>query len=132
MPITGSYKLTKSENFEEYMKSVGVGLVMRKMAATATPTTEITQNGDDWNIKTSTTFKTTDIKFKLGQEFDEETADGRNCKSTITLDGDTKLVHSQKCGDQTLQILREFTDDEMKMTLEGPGGVVSTRVYKKL
>lgn len=41
-------------------------------------------------------------------------------------------MHSQKCGDQTLQILREFTDDEMKMTLEGPGGVVSTRVYKKV
>jgi hypothetical protein len=56
---------------------------MRKMAATATPTTEISQggpNGDEWTIKTSTTFKTTEIKFKLGEEFDEETADGRKCK----------------------------------------------------
>jgi len=81
--ITGTYKLTKSENFEEYMKAIGVGmfiiknsgknasrefikkfiflkgLVMRKMASTATPQTEITNTGDDWTIKTSTTFKTT-------------------------------------------------------------------------
>jgi ketosteroid isomerase-like protein len=129
--ITGSYKLTKSENFEEYMKAIGVGLVMRKMAATATPTTEITQNGDDWNIKTSTTFKTTEIKFKLGEPFDEETADGRKCKSTITQEGDKKLVHEQKSGDSTLKIVREFKDDEMTMILEAPG-VTSTRVYKKL
>jgi len=130
--ITGSYKLTKSENFEEYMKAVGVGMVMRKMAASATPVTDIVQTGDDWNIKTSTTFKTTDIKFQLGKEFDEETADGRKCKSTITKDGDNKLVHMQKCGEQTLQILREFTDDQMTMTLEAPGGITCTRVYKKL
>jgi ketosteroid isomerase-like protein len=129
--IVGSYKLTKSENFEEYMKAIGVGLVMRKMAATATPTTEITQNGDDWNIKTSTTFKTTEIKFKLGEPFDEETADGRKCKSTITQEGDKKLVHEQKSGDSTLKIVREFKDDEMTMILEAPG-VTSTRVYKKL
>jgi len=127
----GSYKLTKSENFEEYMKAIGVGLVMRKMAAAATPTTEITKTGEDFNIKTSTTFKTTDIKFKLGQEFDEETADGRNCKSTITLEGDRKLVHTQKCGTSTLQILREFQGDQMTMILEGPGGVKSTRIYTK-
>lgn len=50
------------------------------MANTATPVQEITVNGDEWNIKTSTTFKSTDIKFKLGEEFIEETADGRKVK----------------------------------------------------
>jgi hypothetical protein len=58
-------------------------MVMRKMAAAATPVTEITQQGEDWNIKTSTTFKTTEIKFKLGKEFEEQTADGRNCKVSL-------------------------------------------------
>jgi hypothetical protein len=135
MPIPGTYKLYKSENFEEYMKAVGVGLVMRKMASTASPVSEITQNGDEWKIKTSTTFKTTEIKFQLGKEFDEETADGRQCKSTITLDGDNKMIHKQTCNGETFPIIREFTgtgtDQEMKMTLEGPGGVKSTRFYKR-
>ena len=34
-------------------------------------------------VKTVTTFKTTDIKFKLGQQFDEVTGDGRNCKVLV-------------------------------------------------
>jgi len=129
--LTGSFKLIKSENFDEYMKALGVNMLLRKMASTATPVTEISQAGDDWSIKTTTTFKTTDIKFKLGEEFDEVTADGRNCKSIITKEGDDKLVHTQNCNGQTLKILREFTDDQMKMILEAPGSVISTRVYQK-
>ena len=33
--------------------------------------------------------------FRLGEEFDEETTDGRKCKTTVTMDGN-KLVTSQK------------------------------------
>ena len=51
------------------------------MAATASPTTELTVDGDNLSIKTQTTFKTTVINFKLGEEFDEETADGRKVKA---------------------------------------------------
>lgn len=31
-------------------------------------------------VKTLSTFKNTEISFKLGEEFDETTADDRNCK----------------------------------------------------
>ncbi|CAG7833766.1 unnamed protein product, partial [Allacma fusca] len=129
MPIEGKYKLTKSENFEEYMKAIGVNMVMRKLAASATPETEISQADGSYKIKTSTTFKTTEINFKLGEPFDEETADGRKCKSTITLDGDT-MIHSQDCGGTTYEILRKFTDSDMTMILKH-GEVTSTRVYAK-
>lgn len=131
MPIEGKYELTKSENFEEYMKALGVGMVMRKMAAASTPVTEITKTGDDWNIKTVTTFKTTEIKFQLDKEFPETTADGRECQSKISMDGANTLVHTQTCKGQTFKILREFTDNEMKMTLEAPD-VTCIRTYKKL
>jgi hypothetical protein len=50
------------------------------MAGTITPVTEIKKLGEDeYLIKTSSTFKTTELKFKLGQQFSEETADGRKC-----------------------------------------------------
>lgn len=58
----------------------GVGLVMRKMGNAATPTVEITLEDGTYTLKTITTFKTTEIKFKLGEEFEETTADGRNVK----------------------------------------------------
>lgn len=55
-------------------------MMTRKMGAMAKPVQEITVNGDTFNIKTTTTFKSSDITFTLGQEFDETTADGRKVK----------------------------------------------------
>jgi len=133
MSIEGTYELTNSENFTEYMKAIGVGVLLRNMAAHATPTTYITHDAatDEWTVKTTTTFKTTEIKFKLGVEFKEETADGRKCTSVITKEGDNKLKHVQTSGDSVLVNYREFTAEGMKMTLEAPG-VVCTRNYKRL
>lgn len=104
------------------------------MGNAATPTVEITKDGDTYTMKTTTTFKTTEIKFKLGEEFEETTADGRVVKSTITLDGN-KLVHKQ-VGDKEKkekdsELLREFTDDKMLMECK-VDDVVCKRVYSRL
>lgn len=44
------------------------------------PTVIISQEGDRVVIRTQSTFKNTEISFHLGEEFDETTADDRNCK----------------------------------------------------
>lgn len=41
--------------------------------------------------ETITSFKSTKIEFKLGEEFDEFTADGRDCKTVATMEG-RKLI----------------------------------------
>jgi len=129
----GKYTLVSSDKFDEYMAAVGVGWTTRKLASAATPTTYITQDNDNWNIKTETTFKTTEIKFKIGEEFDEVTGDGRKCKSKILKESDNKMVHLQNCNGLELKSSREFAPDgQMTMILEAPGGVVCTRVYKKV
>lgn len=86
-------------------------MVLRKMGNTVSPTVEITQDGDTYTLTTTSTFKTSAISFKLGEEFDEETLDGRKVKSVITLDGN-KLTQEQK-GDKPSTIVREFTDSEL-------------------
>lgn len=91
--------------------SPGVGMVMRKMGNSVSPTVELVKDGDEYSFNTTSTFKNTTIKFKLGEEFDEETLDGRKVKSTMTLDGN-KLVQDQK-GDKAHQIIREFTDTDL-------------------
>lgn len=60
--------------------------MLRKVACAAAskPSVEIRQNGEQFYIKTSTTVRTTEINFQIGQEFNEETVDGRKCK-VITL-----------------------------------------------
>ncbi|KAG5333265.1 FABPM protein, partial [Acromyrmex heyeri] len=106
------YKLQSSEKFDEYMKALGVGMVTRKMGSSVSPVVELTEKDGLYILKTSSAFKNTEIKFKLDEEFDEETVDGRKVKSICTLEGN-KLVQVQK-GEKGTTIEREFGPTEMK------------------
>lgn len=44
------------------------------------PTSIISVDGDQVTLKTQSTFKNTELTFKLGEEFDETTADDRKVK----------------------------------------------------
>ncbi|XP_022430753.1 fatty acid-binding protein, heart isoform X2 [Neophocaena asiaeorientalis asiaeorientalis] len=104
--FVGTWKLVDSKNFDDYMKSIGVGFATRQVANVTKPTTVIEVNGDTITIKTQSTFKNTEVSFKLGVEFDETTADDRKVKSIVTLDGG-KLVHVQKWNGQETTLVRE-------------------------
>lgn len=84
----------------------------RKMGSSVSPVVELTENDGTYTLKTTSPFKNTEIKFKLGEEFEEETADGRKVKTVCTLDGN-KLMQVQK-GDKDTTIEREYTPTEMK------------------
>ena len=58
----------------------GVGFATRQVGNVTKPTVIISQEGDKVVVRTQSTFKNTEISFKLGEEFDETTADDRNCK----------------------------------------------------
>lgn len=128
--LIGKWRMDSSVNFDEYMKAVGVGLVMRKTGNAMKPDTIISQDGDAWKLRTESTFKNTEITFKLGEEFDETTADGRKVKATITLEGDNKMIHSQKAEVDSV-LTREVSGDTLTLTCEAKG-VKSVRVYKKV
>uniref|UniRef100_H3DHV8 Cellular retinoic acid-binding protein 1 n=2 Tax=Tetraodon nigroviridis TaxID=99883 RepID=H3DHV8_TETNG len=128
--FAGTWNLVKSEKFDEYMKELGVGLAMRKMGNLAKPTLSITIEGDKVTLKNSSTFKTTEVSFKLGEEFDESTADGRNVKSVVTVE-DGKLVHVQKWDGKETSLVREVEGNNLTLTLT-LGNVVCTRHYEKV
>ncbi|XP_023447664.1 fatty acid-binding protein, brain isoform X3 [Dasypus novemcinctus] len=109
-----TWKLTDSQNFDEYMKALGVGFATRQVGNVTKPTVIISQEGDKVVIRTQSTFKNTEISFHLGEEFDETTADDRNCKSVISLDGD-KLIHVQKWDGKETNFVREIKDGKMVM-----------------
>jgi len=132
--MSGKWKMESSENFDEYMKTLGVGFVLRKMGNTMVPTVEITETDGEYELKTITTFKTTTIKFKLGESFEEETADGRKVQATLTMDGNT-LVHEQKGSKEKEEkdsvIRRSFDGDTMTLTCVCED-TTATRVYKRI
>ncbi|XP_044521751.1 fatty acid-binding protein, adipocyte [Gracilinanus agilis] len=127
--FVGSWKLISTENFDDYMKEVGVGFATRKVASMAKPNMIISISGDVITIRTESTFKNTEISFKLGQEFDEVTADDRKVKSLITLE-DGALVHVQKWDGKTTTIKRKLLDGKLVVECIMKG-VTSTRVYER-
>ncbi|XP_037974496.1 sodium/calcium exchanger regulatory protein 1 isoform X1 [Plutella xylostella] len=123
------YKLISSVNFDEFMKALGVGLITRKAANAVTPTVELKKDGDNFVLVTSSTFKTTEMKFSPGQEFDEERADGAKVKSVCTFEGNTlKQVQKAQDGSEVTYV-REFGPEEMKAVMTTKD-VTCTRVYK--
>uniref|UniRef100_A0A803TZ00 Lipocalin/cytosolic fatty-acid binding domain-containing protein n=1 Tax=Anolis carolinensis TaxID=28377 RepID=A0A803TZ00_ANOCA len=66
----GTWKLVASEKFDDYMKEIGVGFATRKIAGVAKP-----------NVIINSSFKNTELSFKLGDEFDETTAGDRKVKT---------------------------------------------------
>jgi len=63
-----------------------VGFMMRKLGAVAKPNVIITVDGDQWTIRSEASFTTTETTFKLNNEFEETTPDGRKVMvSTINV-----------------------------------------------
>lgn len=122
------YKNYESDQFEEYMKELGVGFFLRKIGNNVNPSVELKKLPENkYQLITTSTFKDTEITFELGKEFDEETLDGRQVKSVMTLEGN-KLTQKQG-GDPPSTIIREFGDKEMVATMK-VNDVVCTRKYK--
>jgi len=111
--MTGSYTRVSEENYEEVLKALNIGFMLRKAAMASTPVMTITEAGGQWTMTTKTTMKSIELKFKLGEEFEEETTDGRKCKTTVTMEGDNKLVTTQraiKSGDKDVTAVSMIRD----------------------
>ncbi|MEQ2268920.1 Fatty acid-binding protein, brain [Xenotaenia resolanae] len=122
-----TWKLVDSQNFDDYMKALGVGFATRQVGNVTKPTVVISQDGDKVVVKTLSTFKNTELSAKLGEEFDETTPDDRH--STFTMEGD-KFVQVQKWGGKETKFVREIRDGKMVMTLTFEG-VTAVRTYEK-
>ncbi|KAE8588328.1 hypothetical protein XENTR_v10022464 [Xenopus tropicalis] len=132
--FSGHWKMKQSDNFEEMLKVLGVNMMLRKIAVAAAskPAVEIKQDGEVFYIKTSTTVRTTEISFKIGEEFDEQTVDGRPCKSLAKWVSENKMACEQRLlkgdGPKTAWT-RELTNDgELILTMIADD-VVCTRIY---
>lgn len=130
--LAKKYKLVSSENFDEFMKAVGVGLVTRKIGNSLSPVIELSMNGDDCYVLSSTsTFKNVVTKFKPGIEIDDETPDGRKVKSFFCVDGNVVTEKQIDAAGKVTTIERTWTEDEVKMILK-VDGVTCSRIYKAL
>ncbi|RNA19088.1 fatty acid-binding heart [Brachionus plicatilis] len=105
--LNGTWVLESKENFEEFLKALGVGIILRKIAKNITPTLIIKSEGNKWSIKLRSSFKSLEYNFNLEEEFDDETIDGKKAKFLFKLEGN-KLITEQ----------RDFKSRELITTVE--------------
>ncbi|TKC51003.1 hypothetical protein EI555_003147, partial [Monodon monoceros] len=74
-----------------------IDFATRKIARLLKPQKVIEQNGDAFTIHTNSSFRSHLVKFKVGEEFDEDNKglDDRKCKSLVIWDND-RLTCVQK------------------------------------
>ncbi|XP_041942831.1 fatty acid-binding protein, adipocyte-like isoform X1 [Alosa sapidissima] len=128
--FVGTWALKSSENFDEYMKAVGMSFATRQMGNMTKPSLVISV-GDQGvvSIKGVSTFKTTEIKFKLNEEFDETTVDDRKTRTLITLENG-KLLQKQMWDGKETTIERDLQDGKLvaKCVMND---VVAVRIYER-
>ena len=88
----GKWEHVDVENFEAFMKQLGVGMIQRKLGATVKPTINIEKNGNKWKITVVSSVKTIVTEFELDVEFDDVTPDGRKVKVIIILQIHCEIV----------------------------------------
>jgi len=132
--MKGTYERTSADKYDEFLTALGVNMLLRKAATASTPVMTVSEENGEWTIKTSTMLKSMELKFKLGEEFEEKTPDGREVKAVVTQEGD-KLITVQtakKEGEKSTKMTREFFDDKCVVTIEITGSdVVCTQTFTR-
>ena len=91
-------------------------------------------DSETWLFKTSTILKSMELKFKLGEEFDEKSPDGREVRAIVTKEGDSfiSIQTAKKEGEKSTKITRQFDGDGMVCTSQVIGSdLVCTQTFKK-
>ncbi|KAJ8680092.1 hypothetical protein QAD02_015879 [Eretmocerus hayati] len=116
--VDKKYELYDSdENFDKIMKILDVGWVKRGLAKVAKPVVSLKENNGVYTFTTKSALKDHQITFRPNEEFNQETIDGRkNVKTIIRLEGN-KMIETQY-GDKVLNIVREFSEDQLITTME--------------
>jgi hypothetical protein len=131
----GKYKRTHEEGYEKFLAKVGLNMLMRKAATASTPTMEITQTSPGhWRMLTSTTLKKIELNFEFGKEFDETTTDGRQCKTTVTKESDTKWITNQRAtkdNEKSVKVIRVFSDKGIDVEMHCED-VVSKQFFERV
>ncbi|XP_037686493.1 fatty acid-binding protein, intestinal [Choloepus didactylus] len=131
MAFDGTWKVDRSENYDNFMEKMGVNMVKRKLAAHDNLKLTITQEGNKFTVKESSTFRSIEIVFELGVNFNYSLADGTELTGSWTLEGN-KLIGKFKRIDngKELNVVREVTGGELVQAFEYEG-VKANRIFKK-
>ncbi|NXX91990.1 FABPI protein, partial [Centropus bengalensis] len=131
MAFNGTWKIDRNENYEKFMEAMGVNIMKRKLGAHDNLKITVQQDGNKFTIKESSNFRTIELDFTLGVNFDYSLADGTELNGSWNMEGN-KLVgaFTRKDNGKVLTAHREIIGDELVQTYQYEG-VEAKRIFKR-
>ncbi|XP_072481452.1 fatty acid-binding protein, intestinal [Notamacropus eugenii] len=131
MAFNGTWKVDRSENYDKFMEKMGINVIKRKLAAHDNLKITITQTGNKVIVNESSAFRTIDIEFEFGVEFQYSLADGTELTGSWNMEGN-KYVGKFKRVDNgnELNTVREIVGDELVQSYTYEG-VEAKRIFKR-
>ncbi|XP_042553529.1 fatty acid-binding protein, intestinal [Dipodomys spectabilis] len=131
MAFDGSWKVDRSENYDKFMEKMGINMVKRKLAAHDNLKLIITQEGNKFTVKESSTFRNIEIVFELGVTFKYSLADGTELTGSWAIEGNKLVGNFQRVDNgKELKTVREVMGSELVQTYTYEG-VEAKRIFKK-
>ncbi|XP_068444251.1 fatty acid-binding protein, intestinal-like [Clinocottus analis] len=131
MTFNGTWKVDRNDNYDKFMEHMGINIMKRKLAEHDNLKVVIEQTGDKFHIKESSTFRTKDIDFTLGVQFDYSLADGTEVSGTWEMEGDVlKGKFTRKDNSKVLTTTRALVGGELVQCYNYEG-VDAKRIFKK-
>nr|P81399.1 RecName: Full=Fatty acid-binding protein 1, liver; AltName: Full=Liver-type fatty acid-binding protein; Short=L-FABP [Ambystoma mexicanum] len=125
--FAGKYELQSQENFEAFMKAIGLPDELIQKGKDIKSVSEIQQNGKSFKVTVTTGSKVLENEFTLGEEAELETLTGEKVKSIVKQEGDNKLVVNLK----GITSVTELSGDTLINTLQ-KGDDTYKRISKRI
>ena len=116
----GKYNCISIKHYNEYLQELGCNFVLRKAVTVCNPELEVIYDpkSEIWIFRTSTLLQSFQSKFMLGEEFEEQTPDGRKVRAIITKEGASfiSIQISKKVGEKSTKVVHKFQGNECLVT----------------
>ncbi|XP_028660485.1 fatty acid-binding protein 1, liver-like [Erpetoichthys calabaricus] len=127
MAFNGKYELESHENFEPFMKAIGLPDEMIEKGKDAKSISEIVQNGNSFKVTVTTGTKVLVNEFTIGEEAELQTPTGEKIKGVVTKEGENKLKVNLK----GIESVTELCGDKIINTMT-VGGIAYKRISKRI
>ncbi|NWT81898.1 FABPL protein, partial [Lanius ludovicianus] len=127
MSFTGKYELQSQENFEPFMKALGLPEDQIQKGKDIKSISEIVQDGKKFKITVTTGSKVLKNEFTIGEESEIELLNGEKAKAVVQMEGNNKLVTQVK----GMKSVTELNGDTITHTMT-LGDLTFKRVSKRI
>ncbi|NWS47962.1 FABPL protein, partial [Probosciger aterrimus] len=127
MSFTGKYELQFQENFEPFMKAIGLSEEQIQKGKDLKSVSEIVQDGKKFNITVTTGSKVLHHEFTVGEEGEVEMLSGEKVKTTFQMEGNNRLIADLK----GIKSVTELNGDTITLTMK-MGDITYKRVSKRI